>query len=152
MLLRNIAVLLMFNLLITDASRAAQNEQVETLNLTGLKVRIETNLLKESIEFYSEYLGLTILDQWDEQGDSGVILGLDSKLNSKAFLEFGYKNIPNNYLGVSIQIRVNSLVDAMRKLQGKVKFSEPEERPWGSRYLYLIDPNGITVILYQGKL
>jgi len=28
----------------------------------------------------------------------------------------------------------------------------PIQRPWGSRYAYLSDPNGIQVILFEGGL
>jgi hypothetical protein len=40
----------------------------------------------------------------------------------------------------------------MNKIRGKINFSKPEMRPWGSKYLYLVDPIGITVILFEGKL
>ena len=104
------------------------------------------------MEFYSEYLGMAVLESWDENGDRGVILGLDSLSDGQAFLEFGYEATPQNNDGISVQIRVSNLLVIMEKLRGKIEFSGPDERPWGSKYIYLKDPSGIQVILYEGKL
>ena len=125
---------------------------VDNSNLSGIKIRIETPLLEQSVKFYSEYLGLKIIETWHEEGDRGVILGLTSNVNNQAFIELGYEKKPKNNTGMSIQIRVNSLDDVMNKISGKIKFSSPEIRPWGSKYLYVVDPIGITVILFEGKL
>jgi len=125
-------------------------------NLTGLKVRIETPLFEECIKFYGETLGLTIVEQWNKHDDRGVIFGLDLNKNSKAFLELGYIQETKDCSGLSIQIRVDSLLVAIDKLSGAVKFNGPvgsiEERPWGSKYLRLTDPAGVSVILYEGTL
>jgi len=125
---------------------------LENSNLTGIKVRIETPLLEKSVKFYSDYLGLKIMEQWHDEGDRGVILGLTSNVNNQAFIELSYEKQPKNNIGMSIQIRVNSLDDIMNEIRGKINFSKPEMRPWGSKYLYLVDPIGITVILFEGKL
>lgn len=130
----------------------SENFVTDKPNMTGLKVRIETTFIAESVKFYSEYLGMAVLESWDENGDRGVILGLDSRSDGQAFLEFGYEATPQNYDGISVQIRVSNLLVIMEKLRGKIEFSGPDERPWGSKYLYLKDPSGIQVILYEGKL
>lgn len=145
-------VVLISIVLLSTSGCSTKGNYTEVPNLTGLKIRIETASLTESVKFYSEFLGLTVLERWDEQEDQGVILGLDSKIDGQAFLELGYQNAPKNNEGISIQIRVDSLIEAMKNLQGKVTFSEPEVRPWGSKYLYLVDPSGIVVILYEGTL
>jgi uncharacterized glyoxalase superfamily protein PhnB len=67
-------------------------------------------------------------------------------------IELAYLQTPGNHESISIQIRVNDLDEVMNKLRGNVDFSEPEERPWGSKYLYLTDPSGIQVIVYEGKI
>lgn len=42
---------------------------------TGLKTRIETPSFQQSVAFYTELIGMTVLDSWNEAGDEGAILG-----------------------------------------------------------------------------
>ncbi len=120
--------------------------------MTGLKTRIETPFFRESIAFYAEHLGMTVLESWDENGDKGVILGLGSSAQGEAFLELAYVEAPVKYEGISLEFRVRDLVIVAERLRGLLEFRGPEERPWGSTYLYLKDPTGIRVILYEGEL
>ena len=67
-------------------------------SMTGLKTRIETLFVEESVEFYSGHLGMTVLESWDDNGDKGVILGLGSTAKSEAFLELGYADSSKRYV------------------------------------------------------
>ncbi len=78
-------------------------------SMTGLKTRIETPFFQESIAFYSEHLGMTVLESWDENGDKGVILGLGSSAEGEAFLELAYVETRKTYEGISLQFRVHDL-------------------------------------------
>lgn len=135
--------------------------------MTGLKIRIETPLFNESIKFYGDYIGMTVLQLWDHAADEadnlsslnktdnidrGAILGLGTSIDGEAFLEIAYTESPTVFPGLSLQVRVNCINDFIKKIQGKLTFEGPVERPWGSSYLYLTDPSGISVILYEGKL
>ncbi len=51
--------------------------------MTGLKTRIETPYFQESISFYVEHLGMTVLHSWEEVGDTGVIWGSGLPLRVK---------------------------------------------------------------------
>ena len=144
------AVLL--GLMVMQASFGLQTANADDIPLTGLKTRIETPLSEECRVFYTKYLGMKVLDSWDESGDKGVILGLGSSAQGEAYLEIAYAETPKSHEGISLQFRVRDLDAVAKKLRGKLQFRGPEERPWGSRYLYLEDPSGIHVILYEGKL
>ena len=122
------------------------------LSMTGLKTRIETRFFQESIAFYSEHLGMTVLESWDDNGDKGVILGLGSSAESEAFLELAYVETRRSFEGISLQFRVHDLDVFVDRLRGHLEFHGPEDRPWGSKYLYLEDPTGVQVILYEGEL
>jgi len=124
----------------------------EGLSMTGLKTRIETRFFQESIAFYSQHLGMTVLESWDENGDKGVILGLGSSAEGEAFLELAYVETRRTFEGISLQFRVHDLGVFVDRLRGHLEFHGPEERPWGSKYLYLEDPTGVQVILYEGEL
>jgi len=119
---------------------------------TGLKTRIETPSFQQSVAFYTELIGMTVLDSWNEADDEGAILGLGRPGEAEAFLELAPADEPRNCEGMSLQFRVSDIAVAAGRLQGKVEFRGPEKRPWGSTYLGLKDPNGISVILYEGEL
>ncbi len=122
------------------------------LSMTGLKTRIETPFLQESIAFYSEHLGMTVLDTYHENGDKGVIFGLGSSTQGEAFLEIAYVETRRTFEGISLQFRVHDLDVFVDRLRGHLEFHGPEQRPWGSKYLYLEDPTGVQVILYEGEI
>jgi len=120
--------------------------------MTGLKTRLETPFLQESIAFYTEYLRMTVLESWDENGDKGVILGLGDSVEGEAFLELAYVDASKTYAGFSLQFRVDNHAGIAERLRGHWAFRGPEERPWGSTYLYMEDPSGVQVIVYEGEL
>ncbi len=133
-------------------SFGSQETETGDLSMTGLKTRIETPFLQESIAFYSEHLGMTVLDTYHENGDKGVILGLGSSTQGEAFLEIAHVETQKTYEGISLQFRVHDLGVIADKLRGQLEFRGPVERPWGSTYLYLEDPTGVQVILFEGEL
>lgn len=121
-------------------------------DMTGLKTRIETPLLTQSVGFYTEYLEMTVLESWDGENDAGAILGLGSSIQGEAFLELARSEIPRDYSGLSLQFRVRDVAAFADRLRPHLAFRGPVPRPWGSKYLYLQDPSGIQIILYEGKL
>lgn len=131
---------------------ASTSDKAEEVPLTGLKVRIETPLFQEAVSFYKKYLGMKVLKSWDEDGDKGLILGLSCSTKSEAFLELAYADNRKPHEGLSLQFRVQSLAAIEKKLRGEWEFRGPEERPWGSSYLYIQDPTGMQVILYEGEI
>lgn len=118
----------------------------------GLKTRIETSEYERSLTFYTEILGLTVLGSWDETGDRGTILGLPGSARPEAFLELADSADPASLSGVSLQLRVLDLEPIIARLRGRWEFRGPVERPWGSTYLYLTDPAGVSIIVFEGDL
>ncbi len=133
-------------------SFAAQKILEDNAPMTGLKTRLETPFLQESVAFYTEHLGMTVLESWDDNGDKDVILGLGASVEGEAFLELAYVDAPRTYPGISLQFRVGDLAVIAERLRGHWAFRGPEERPWGSTYLYMVDPTGVQVIVYEGEL
>ena len=95
---------------------------------------------------------MKVLDSWDEGNDKGMILGLGPSGRGEAYLEIAHSVSPKRHEGISIQFRVADIDAVASKLRGKLVFRGPEKRPWGSKYLYLEDPSGVRVILFEGKL
>lgn len=123
-----------------------------TEDMTGLKTRIETPLLQESIAFYRDVVGMEIIESWDDDGDRGAILGFGSSASGGAFIEIAHSETTASFEGISLQFRVTDLDGIARRLDGRWDFKGPVTRPWGSVYLYLKDPAGVQVILYEGEL
>ena len=119
---------------------------------TGMKTRVETPLYQESVMFYTELMGMAVLDSWNEGDDKGAILGLGRPGEGEAFLELASADRVRICEGMSLQFRVSDIAAAAGRLSGRVEFRGPEKRPWGSTYLYLKDPIGIPIILYEGDL
>jgi hypothetical protein len=83
---------------------------------------------------------------------SARYLGWVPQPQARHFWSSPASTTPKTYEGISLQFRVHDLADIADKLRGHVEFLGPEERPWGSVYLYLEDPTGIQVILYEGEV
>ena len=92
---------------------------------------------------------MTVLELWGDK--TGAILGVGPTITGEAFLELAHSDNACSYEGLSLQFRVSDIRAAVEKLRGKIDFRGPTKRPWGSTYIYLKDPSGIQVILYQGK-
>lgn len=103
-----------------------------------------------TIHFYRDVLGLQVVDQWSDDGDSGVIFGLED-VSGTAFLEFGQVPSPDNG-AASVQFRVADMAGFLARLGATWVVDGPHERPWGSVYTYLTDPDGVQVIVYVGTV
>lgn len=118
--------------------------------ITRVKTRLETHLLEECVAFYTTHLGMTVLESWSSDGDKGAILALGTSTQREALLELAHVDVPRTYSGISLQFRVDDVAAVAQQLRGHCEFRGPKKRPWGSTYLYLEDPAGVAVILYEG--
>ena len=119
--------------------------------LTAIKTRIETDRFDETLRFYSKILGLQIIREWNEEGDAGAILGL-TDVGANGFLEIASVLDETESTRTCLQFRTDNLDDFLIKLVGTCEHSKPEEKPWGSTYVYLTDPAGNRVIIFKGDV
>lgn len=117
---------------------------------TGLKVRLQTADVAATVLFYRDVLGLEVVDRWSGEDDAGVIFGLEGA-EGAAFLEFGQVASPDNG-AASVQLRVGDMAGFLDRLGEAWAVDGPHERPWGSVYSYLRDPNGVQVVVYAGRV
>ncbi len=122
----------------------------KTHELTGLKVRLQAADLAATTFFFRDVLGLEVVDRWSGADDSGIVFGLGGVAGS-AFLEFGQVASPDNG-AASVQLRVDDMAGFLARLGDRWAVDGPHERPWGSVYSYLRDPNGVQVIVYAGTV
>lgn len=116
----------------------------------ALKTRIATGRFEDTRAFYQQIFGLEEIEAWDSPGDRGVILGLRGG-QREALLELWEGDAPADYSGLSLQWKVPDVNAFRAALPGDMQVEGPTRRPWGSTYLYLRDPNGILVIVYDGN-
>jgi catechol 2,3-dioxygenase-like lactoylglutathione lyase family enzyme len=115
---------------------------------SSLKTKITTVSLAETRDFYVACLGMRIVCEWREESDVGCILALSSE-GGQALLEICESKQPSDLSGLSLQFRTENLSAFRTSLPEDVEVRGPVKRPWGSTYLYLMDPNNLCVIVYQ---
>ena len=114
-----------------------------------LKTRFSTPLIQESVEYYQRVFGMQIVEEWKKPDDRGAILGF-SDSRDEAFLEICYDKKTCDFSGLSLQFRADNLAKFIDELPPEFEFDGPKLRPWGATYLYLQDPNNISIIVYEG--
>ncbi|MEL6364541.1 MAG: VOC family protein [Pseudomonadota bacterium] len=117
--------------------------------IASLKTKISTPLISETRAFYERAFGMSVLEEWDDADDRGVIL-VPPGGRTEALLEIYYCEKATDLSGVSLQFKVSSVSEFKAALPDDVDFTGPTPRPWGATYLYLKDPAGVAVIVYEG--
>jgi catechol 2,3-dioxygenase-like lactoylglutathione lyase family enzyme len=115
----------------------------------SLKTKVITPKFDETRDWYRDLFGLAMLEEWDEPGDKGCILGLPGA-KGEAFLEIYYAEGQSDFAGLSLQWRVDDVASFAIPDEPRFAHRGPEPRPWGSSYVFLTDPNGIVVIIFTG--
>jgi catechol 2,3-dioxygenase-like lactoylglutathione lyase family enzyme len=115
----------------------------------SLKTKLTTTRFEESCAWYQDLFGLTVLEEWDLPGDKGCILGI-SGAEGEALLEIFHGAGVFEYSGLSLQFRVEDVNSFVIPLEPRFAHRGPEVRPWGSHYLFLNDPNGVSVVVFSG--
>ena len=117
--------------------------------MTSLKTKITTPLLDETRDFYQRVFGLVVIEEWDEPDDRGVVLAFHDG-EREALLEIYDGPVQGSFSSLSLQFRVVDAAAFASGLPADVACEGPTDRPWGSTYVYLRDPNDIEVIVYSG--
>ncbi|MEW7291115.1 VOC family protein [Aquimarina sp. 2304DJ70-9] len=130
--------------------------------LLSLKTVIRTKDFEASKIFYTEILNLGIVQEYnDGDGSKGLILRF-GKEGSTAFFEISEIKHDHYYYQepfsdpikndkIDIQLRTDNITYWATRLHEKWSARGPVLRPWGSYYLYLRDPDGLQIIIYQEK-
>ena len=122
----------------------------DTPTVLSLKTKIITPRLEETRDWYRDLFGLSVLEEWDEASDKGCILGLGDG-RGEAFLEIYASEQVFDFGGLSLQIRVADVGRFPVPDEDRFAHRGPVDRPWGSRYMFFTDPNGVAVIVFSGS-
>lgn len=126
--------------------------------ILSLKTMLRSRDLEASRRFYVDVLGLEVVEEWGEAGDRGFIVAFGQ---GAGFLELlgidpdHPKHRPSFADSVAndkieLQIRVESVDGWVERLEGLAEVDGPVTRPWGNRYLWIRDPDGVRIALFQG--
>ncbi len=130
--------------------------------LLSIKTVIRTKDFEASKAFYTEILKLETAEIYDDgDGSKGVILRLGPP-GSNAFVEISEISDHHSYYQpafsqgfendkTDLQIKTDNVQYWAERLQEKWSARGPVLRPWGSHYLYLRDPDGLQIIIFQEK-
>ena len=130
--------------------------------LLSLKTVIRTKDFEASKIFYTQLLQLEIIEEYDDgDGSKGLIMRFGAE-GSNAFFEISeiekthayYQEAFNSTLEndkTGIQLKTDTMEYWATLLKEKWNARGPILRPWGSCYLYLRDPDGLQIIIYQEK-
>ncbi|MDC8004869.1 VOC family protein [Aureisphaera galaxeae] len=133
------------------------------MSFLSSKTVIRTRDFNASKSFYMEVLQMELYESYDDgDGSKGVILRIGDE-NSTALLEISEimdyneyhqdafdKKLDSDKMG--LQIRTDDVQYWADRLKEKRWSARgPVLRPWGSYYLYLRDPDGLQIIIYQEK-
>lgn len=114
-----------------------------------LKTKIITPRVDVTVRFYETLFGMTRAEEWDEPGDRGCILALPES-RGEAYLEVYEGPSDSGFAGLSLQFKVADVEAFAAVAREHCECRGPEDRPWGSRYLFLTDPNGIGIVVFSG--
>lgn len=120
------------------------------MRISSLKTKITTSRFAETRDFYIACFGMHILEQWSEGDDVGCVLALATECR-EALIEIKEGPQPGDFSGLGLQFRTEDLAAFSASLPPGIQTSGPTKRPWGSTYLYLGDPNGISLIVYEER-
>ena len=142
---RLLTALASFCLLSASPALAGEQDAPPASGLQSLKVRIDTGAFSAMQTFYGEVLGLELEEAWDENGDRGAIY----RLPDGGQIEIGFAPDAPPAAGFSLQIEVEDVNAERDRIAPSWPVEGPEPRPWGAIYLYLTDPDGVDIILYE---
>ncbi len=130
--------------------------------LLSLKTVIRTKDFEASKNFYTQVLQLEIIEEYDDgDGSKGLIMRFGPE-GSNAFFEISEIEKTHTYYQeafsstvendkTGIQLKTDTMEFWATLLKEKWNARGPILRPWGSYYLYLRDPDGLQIIIYQEK-
>ena len=124
----------------------------------AVKTIIRVNDFNSSINFYNNILKFSIIETWNEEEAKGCILQIENtnfieiqkiKNENKRYHPSYDEKIPANK--IELQIRTQDVTSWASILEeAKWPFQGPEKKSWGAEYLYIKDPDGFSIVFYQG--
>ena len=109
--------------------------------------------LDAAVSFYEQVLGQRLgrrTEHWAQFDCGGVTLGLYDRATMAENLGVAEPELGSPPGALELAFQVSDCDDAFRAAldAGARSFRPPEDRPWGERTAYILDPDGALVELY----
>jgi catechol 2,3-dioxygenase-like lactoylglutathione lyase family enzyme len=109
----------------------------------------EAKDFETAVRFYGDGLGLPVEHAWDRGADKGSIFRAADGFIEVVSDSMGLRG-PHG-IGVAIQTEDVDL-EFQRVLRSSLAVErEPEDRPWGTREFFLLDPDAYAVTFFQER-
>lgn len=99
-----------------------------------------------AVRFYGEELGLAIVGSWDRGADRGTMFAANGGIVEVVSDAMGLRG-PRRH-GVVIEVADVDALEADLRARGVPIARSTELRPWGTREMILIDPDGQAVTFF----
>jgi uncharacterized glyoxalase superfamily protein PhnB len=135
-----------------EETAAAQRREAdpETLRLRSLSPALTVDDLERSLSFYTEALGFTVEERWEEEGELKGVMLLAGTCHLGLSQDDWAKGREREK-GVGFRIFAETVQDldaiAQRLREHGVDPDGPKEQPWGGRALSVTDPDGFKLTL-----
>lgn len=105
---------------------------------------------RASVAFYTETLGLPVVDSWDDEHEAGTIVQAFGDGQVEMFRHEG-AGTPPRVSGAAIAWQIDGVDAEIERLRsaGVPVITEPADQPWGHRNATIEDPNGIRITLFE---
>lgn len=114
-------------------------------------VTVKVRSLEESLKFYTEFLGLSVINKFPAGPGVTIAFLSDEKGNKIELIENAHEEVKEGSL-ISIGFVVDSVDKVIELVNEKgVKIVRgPIETPAGAKFIYIEDPNGAEIEFIEG--
>lgn len=114
-------------------------------------VTVKVRNLEESLRFYTEFLGLSVINKFPAGPGVTIAFLSDEKGNKIELIENAHEEVKEGSL-ISIGFVVDSVDKVMELVNEKgVKIVRgPIKTPAGAKFIYIEDPNGAEIEFIEG--
>jgi catechol 2,3-dioxygenase-like lactoylglutathione lyase family enzyme len=127
----------------------------------SLKVVIRCANLDASRAFYTEILGLPVVEQWEEEQGRGLIVSAGEGATGALLEVYEMSHADRRFDArfrervesdkIDLQLHAASVDDWAAQLDGRWPFDGPETLPWGQRWIKMRDPDGLLIAIYSER-
>ena len=109
-----------------------------------LRVIVGTAHFDESVHFYTTTLGLPVASSWGtgERRNRGALIAATAEARIELL-----EGVPAP-VGLTVAIQTDDVETAAVRLVGRLT-QGPTDQPWGHRNCATVDPNGVSIVLFQ---
>jgi lactoylglutathione lyase len=118
-------------------------------------VTVKARSMEESLKFYTEFLGLNVINKFPAGPGVTIAFLSDEKGNKIELIENAHEKINEESKGLSL-VSIGFVVDSVDKVlelvneKGIKIVRGPIQTPAGAKFIYIEDPNGAEIEFIEG--